>query len=166
MELLRLEETSENINKVQKLFENAPRYFLNVSSEIAGLGDGEEAFKALPPNFSKKDKYILGIVLREALIGLVDCLIGYPSIEKAHIGLFLIDEAYQSKGFGKQAYVQLEEYLKSFPFISVVRLLVVDSNNEVLEFWRKMGFQITGEMKPYSNKQVNSRSIIMEKKLA
>jgi len=49
LNFLRFEETSENISRVQKLFENAPKYFLNVSGEIAGRGDGEGAFRDLPP---------------------------------------------------------------------------------------------------------------------
>ncbi|MGE3607963.1 MAG: GNAT family N-acetyltransferase [Bacteriovoracaceae bacterium] len=165
MKLVRLDETLHNIGLVQKLFENTPTYFLNVSGEIAGQGEGEEAFKALPSNFPREDKHVLGISFEEKFIGVIDCLIGYPSKEKAHIGLLLIGESGQSQGFGKLAYLQLEEYLKRFRSISTIRLSVVESNNEVLAFWEKMGFQRTGEVRPYSNMQIQSNSFIMEKKI-
>ncbi len=165
MKLVRLAETSQNIGLVQKLFENSPTYFLYVSGEVAGLGEGEEAFRALPPDFPKENKHVLGIALQETFIGVVDCLIGYPSIEKAHVGLLLLDENYQAQGFGKRAYLEIEAYLKLFRSISTVRLSVVESNSEVLEFWRKMGFQRTGEVKSYSNKRIQSSVIIMEKEL-
>jgi hypothetical protein len=45
--------------------------------EIAGLNDGKEVFEALPQSFPKKDK--------------------------AHIGLLLLNENYQSQGLGKLA---------------------------------------------------------------
>jgi hypothetical protein len=81
---------------------------LNVSGEIAGLNDGKEVFEALPQSFPTKDK--------------------------AHIGLLLLNENYQSQGLGKLAYVNLESYLRKFPSISKMRLAVVKTNNKVLKY--------------------------------
>lgn len=63
------------------------------------------------------------------------------------------------------AYRLLEQYLGPFPSISILRLALVKSNDEFLNFWEKVGFQLTGEVKPYSNKQINSEALIMEKDL-
>jgi hypothetical protein len=50
---------------------------LNVSGEIAGLNDGKEVFEALPQSFPTKDK--------------------------AHIDLLILNENYQSQELGKLA---------------------------------------------------------------
>ena len=94
---------------------------------------------------------------------MIDCLIGFPTKDEAHIGLLLLNENYQSQGLGKVAYVNLEDYLRHFSSISKIRLAVVNTNNKVLNYWEKMGFRLTGEVKPYSKKRVISEALIMEK---
>ncbi len=165
LKLVRLEQTLQNIELVQGLLENTPSYCLNVSGEIAGLNDGKEAFEALPPSFPRDDKHVIGIFSGNILIGMIDCLIGFPTKDKAHIGLLLLNESYQSQGLGKLAYVNLEDYLRHFSAISKIRLAVVNTNNKVLKYWEKMGFHLTGEVKTYSNKLINSEALIMEKEL-
>jgi ribosomal protein S18 acetylase RimI-like enzyme len=165
IKLIKLTKTSDNIDLVQKIFENAPEYFINVTGDVAVVGDSEEAFNALPLNLDLEMKHVLGIYFEDSLIGMIDCLIGYPVLEKAYIGLFILDETYQGRGFGKQSYDELEEYLSSYPMLRSVRLSVVESNDKVLKFWQKMGFVFTGEVKNYSYKKINSKSILMEKKL-
>lgn len=96
---------------------------------------------------------------------MIDCLVGFPTKDKAHIGLLLLNENYQSQGLGKLAYINLESYLRQFPSISKIRLAVVNTNNKVLKYWEKMGFHLTDEVKPYSNKLINSEALIMDKKL-
>lgn len=165
LKLIKLTKTFENIELVQKVFENAPEYFLNVSGDVAVSGDSEDAFNALPPKFDLDKKHILGIYFEGVLIGIIDCLIGFPVLEKAHIGLLILDETFQGRGFGKQSYEELEKYLRSYPTLKIVRLSVVETNDIVLKFWRKLGFNLTGEVKPYSNKKIISNSLLMEKKL-
>ena len=165
LKLIRLDHTADNESLIQGLLENAPSYCLTVSGEIAGLKAGTEVFDALPPSFSIEDKHVIGIFSENILIGIIDCLIGFPTKDIAHIGLLLLDENYQSQGLGRQAYVNLEGYLRKFPSISKIRLAVVTTNNKVLKYWEKMGFYITGEVKPYSNKLINSEAFIMEKEL-
>lgn len=165
LKLMRFDYTLQNVALIQGLLANAPSYCLNVSGEIAGINDGKEVFEALPPNFPKEDKHVIGIFSQDILIGMIDCLIGFPEKEKVHIGLLLLDEKYQSQGLGKSAYLKLEHYLRSFSSISKIRLAVVNTNNKVLKYWEKMGFTLTGEVKPYSNKSINSESLIMEKEL-
>ena len=86
---------------------NVPSYCLNVSGEIAGLNDGKEVFDALPPSFIREDKHGIGIFSENILIGIIDCLLWFPTKDNAHIGLLLLDENYQSQGLGRLAYVNL-----------------------------------------------------------
>lgn len=165
LKLIKLDHTFQNVGLIQSLLVNAPSYCLSVSGEIAGINDGKEVFEALPPNFPREDKHVIGIFSQDILIGMIDCLIGFPTKEKAHIGLLLLDENYQAQGLGKSAYFKLEDYLRSFSSISKIRLAVVTTNKKVLKYWEKMGFTLNREIKPYSNKLMNSESLIMEKEL-
>ncbi len=60
------------------------------------MNDGKEVFEALPQSFHRYDKYVIGIFSENILIGMIDCLVGYPTKDKAHIGLLLLNENYQS----------------------------------------------------------------------
>jgi ribosomal protein S18 acetylase RimI-like enzyme len=84
-------------------------------------------------------------------------------MNKAHIGLLLLNEKIQRKGIGAQVYSKLEEYLLHYPFVETIRLSVVETNKSVMSFWEKCGFKSTGVIKPYTNKKVTSQAIIMEK---
>jgi ribosomal protein S18 acetylase RimI-like enzyme len=165
LELKRLEENDGNINSIQSILENAPEYFTKVSGELAERTAGKEVFIALPEKFDRELKHVLGIFADDRMIGVIDCLIGFPHSHKAHLGLLLLDQAHQRKRFGTLIYQQLENYLSLFPQVTIVRLAVVETNQAVLKFWMECGFRATGEKKPYSHKNVSSHSILMEKNL-
>ena len=79
--------------------------------------------------------------------------------------MLLLNENYQSQGFGNLAHVKLEDYLRHFSSIFKIRLAVVNINNKVLKYWEKIGFHLRGEVKTYSNKLINTEALIMEKEL-
>jgi hypothetical protein len=41
---------------------------------------------------------------------MIDCLIGFPTKDWAHVEMLLLNENYQSQGFGNLAQVKLEDY--------------------------------------------------------
>jgi GNAT superfamily N-acetyltransferase len=143
LKLQRLDLNDMNRDAAQRLLEAAPFYCRNVSGEVANAGDVEEVFKALPDKFIKENKHVLGIFLDDDLVGLIDCLFGYPSPDKAHIGLFLLEESSQGKGLGKCSFGECEKYVGNFSEIKIVRLAVVRKNEVVLPFWEKMVFKHT-----------------------
>lgn len=163
LKIVRLDHTETNIQSDQIVLENAQDYLMRVSGEIAGPHDGEEVFKALAESFDRESKYVLGVYQEDTMIGVVDCLIGFPEANKSHIGLLLLSERVQRKGMGTLVYSKLEEYLSQFSTIDTIRLSVVETNHSVTSFWEKCGFEKTGIIKPYTNKKVVSRAIIMEK---
>ncbi len=157
-----LDEASDQ-SALQLVLENAQTYALRVS----GLPQAESAaaaiFTALPPGFQKSKKFVLGIFENSTLIGCMDVLRGFPTEEAAHIGLLLLREDKQASGFGRDSYALLEKFMKSWTEIKVLRLSVVATNGEVIPFWRKMGFQETGERRPYQDGTVSSEAIILKK---
>jgi ribosomal protein S18 acetylase RimI-like enzyme len=81
-----------------------------------------------------------------------------------HIGLLLIDRGRQGQGIGTAAVQALErELLPRWPWVRPLRLSVVRSNDQVLGFWRRLGFTETGEVRPWRYDKLESESILMDK---
>jgi hypothetical protein len=160
---LRTLDPNFGVKALQQILENAPRYSLNVSGALQPVNAAEEVFSAVPSNFERSKKYVYGIFLNSQPVGCIDVLRGYPSEDTAMIGLLLLAESEQAKGLGKLAYRSLESIISSWSEVSRIRISVVRTNDEVLGFWKKMGFLETGGRRPYENGSIKSEAIILEK---
>lgn len=78
------------------------------------------------------------IYQEDNLIGFVSFYVGE---EHYQITNFLIDQAYQGRGLGKQAAQVCLTYLKTHYEAKQVSLPVQLENNQALGFWRGVGFQ-------------------------
>jgi ribosomal protein S18 acetylase RimI-like enzyme len=79
------------------------------------------------------------------------------------LGLLLISEAEQKKGYGKLAYEALERLALSWVGTRKVRIGVIGTNGVVLPFWKSLGFVETGIRRPYEDNGVISENIVLEK---
>ena len=148
---------------LQSVLEAAPQYALNILGHPQEAGAAADVFAALPLEFPKTNKYVFGIHHGESLIGCIDLLRGFPTPNSAHIGLLLIKESAQGRGFGQAAFQKVEELIRTWSEISTLRLGVVETNRVVLGFWLKQGFNLTEKAVPYEHKTVHSRVLILEK---
>ena len=98
-----------------------------------------EDMSALPVNKTKDDKYYIGFYLDNALIAIMDLIIGYPKEDIAFIGFFMTDKSIQSKGIGSSIISDCVAYLKKCSFIKV-RLGVDKGNPQSFNFWTKNSF--------------------------
>ena len=87
---------------------------------------------------------------------------GWPRTDTAHIGLLLVAERHQRRGYGRAAYDAIEQEAHGWG-AKRMRIGVVRTNEEVLPFWEKLGFAPTGEVKPYRYGPVVSEVLILEK---
>ena len=87
-----------------KIFETAPTYHQNISGQTVNPCEAQKNFSALPAGIGPEDKFFFGIYLGNRLIGCVDLIRGYPDRKTAMLGLLLLSEEFQSKGFGAIAY--------------------------------------------------------------
>ena len=111
-------------------------------------------------------KLCLGIYLGPSLIGVIDCLVDYPKKSCCYIGLLLIRDDYHGNGYGRKSYYLLENYIqKSYPNTSYFRLGVIASNIMGEEFWPKVGFKKTGEIKESLTAVLIDNVVIYEKQL-
>ena len=83
----------------------------------------------------------------------------------AFIGLLAIAEDRHGQGLGRAAYGLLENFARVRWHASTMRLVIVDTN-PVEEFWRRMGFERTGEVRRYTGEAVMANAIPMQKRIS
>jgi GNAT superfamily N-acetyltransferase len=154
------------MSALQRVLEAAPSYAERVTGVPPGQADAQSMYSVLPPGKGYEDKFVFGIYLEKMMIGCADLIRGYPDEQTALLGLLLMAEPYQGKGFGKSAYRAIEDYIRHWgPDWKRVRIGVVRTNEEVLPFWTKLGFLRTGEVKPYRYSNISSETLVLSKEL-
>lgn len=153
------------MQELQRVLEEAPTYSHRLTGGPPAPAEALSLYTALPEGKSYDDKFVFGIHLAEAMIGCVDLIRGYPNAATAMLGLLLLSEKHQRRGAGRRAYALIEQLVHGWNGCNRVRIAVVRSNDEVLPFWTKLGFQPTGEVKPYRCGTVVSEHVALEKQL-
>jgi GNAT superfamily N-acetyltransferase len=150
---------------LQRVLEAAPNYFRIIAGAPPGLAAAQSTFSALPPDKDYEDKFVWGLYEGEAMIGCADVIRGYPSPERAVIGLLLLVEARQRRGLGRAFAMLIEQAISDWPAIERLRVGVVASNAGALAFWRELGYHETGEVKAAGPEFV-AEVVVLEKPLA
>ena len=115
--------------------------------------------KATPPGIKLSDKYYFGFYEKDKLIAVMDLLEGYPDINTAYIGFFMVDPEYQGKQIGTAIVSETIEYLRSIGK-TAVRLAIDKGNPQSTHFWIKNGFEVLFETQINGwTKQVAERKI-------
>ena len=78
------------------------------------------------------------------LIGLVDFRMDWPTPGVAYLGMIMVAEPYQQQGIGRKAWRLLMQWLRKNK-IQKVRLGVEQFNPGALQFFQKLGFELTGD---------------------
>jgi uncharacterized protein len=150
---------------LQRVLEGAPQYAELVTGAPPGPADAQSTYSGLPEGKSYDDKFVFGIYCGADMVGCADLIRGYPDPHTAWLGLLLVAEAFQHRGFGSAAYGELETFIRRWDRCKRIRLSVIRANAQALPFWRKLGFAPTGETKPYRYGAVVSEHILLEKHL-
>ena len=153
------------LQELQRVLEEAPTYSHRLTGGPPGPAEAQSLYTALPEGKSYDDKFVFGVYLEEAMVGCVDLIRGYPNAATAMLGLLLISERHQHRGVGRSTYALVEQFAQSWAGCDRLRIAVVRSNDEVLPFWTKLGFEPTGEVKPYRCGAVVSEHVALEKRL-
>jgi RimJ/RimL family protein N-acetyltransferase len=160
-----LDGCGEGLRELQRVLEEAPAYAEWLTGAPPGAAEARSLFNALPPGKSYEDKFVFGIHVDDAMVGCVDLVRGYPNEATAMLGLLLVSEKHQRKGIGRRSYPLVEECVRSWPRCERVRIGVVLANEPVLAFWRGIGFEPTGEVKPYRHGGVVSQIVVLERQV-
>jgi ribosomal protein S18 acetylase RimI-like enzyme len=154
----------EELAALQRVMESDEEYSLRVTGHPPGPAEAQSTLMFVPDGKSPDDKAPFGVWDDDELVGLLDLLLRYPDDETLYIGLLLIDRGRQGQGIGTAAYRALErDVLPRWPWVRRLRLSVVRGNDQVLGFWRRLGFTETGEVRPWRYDKLESESILMDK---
>ena len=133
---------------LQRVLEAARSYYLTVTGQPPGRAEAQSTYTGLPPDKTYADKFVWGLYAGESMIGCADVIRGYPSLEKAVIGLFLLAQPWQGRGLGRAFAALIEQAIGDWPEIACLRLNVAVSNSGAEAFWHKLGYRETGEVRP------------------
>jgi RimJ/RimL family protein N-acetyltransferase len=165
VELRPLQGERAEMAALQRVLEGAPRYAELITGAPPGPADAQSTYSALPEGKWYDDKFVFGIYCGADMVGCADLIRGYPDPHTAWLGLLLVAEAFERRGFGSAACRELEAVIRSWGSCQRIRLSVVRVNAQALRFWRKVGFAPTGETKPYRYGALVSEHILLEKRL-
>jgi RimJ/RimL family protein N-acetyltransferase len=150
---------------LQALLESDPDYTVRVTGYPPGPSDALSLLMGRPESVPESHKFVLGLFDGAELVAVVDLLRGYPEASFVFIGLLLVRSSRQRSGVGAAALAAVERYAGQWPEARRFRLAVVDTNAAVLGFWRRMGFEPTGETKPYRYDHLESTTRLYERDL-
>jgi ribosomal protein S18 acetylase RimI-like enzyme len=154
----------EELRALQRVMESDEDFALRVTGHPPGPADAQSTLLFVPEGSAPDDKAPFGVWAGEELVGVLDLLLRYPDAETIYIGLLQIDRARQGQGIGTAACRALErDLLPRWPWARRLRLSVVRTNDQVLGFWRRMGFTETGEVRPWRYDKLESEAILMDK---
>lgn len=135
---------AQDLPQVYKLCQGNTTFY-EYNKESVTLAAVEADFTALPPGIALEDKYYLGFYQQGSLVALLDVIAHYPRAETAHIGLFMVEQACQGQGLGREIIGGLLRQLRCAGFARA-RLGCIVGNKEGEAFWQRMGFVPTGEL--------------------
>lgn len=81
------------------------------------------------------------------LVACIGLSLDHNSVE---IGTFAIDSSVQNSGFGKEILAYAEQYIvQNHPSVSYFLMYVLDVRSELIAYYQRRGYQITGHTEPY-----------------
>ena len=114
--------------------------------------------KATPPGIDMSDKYYFGFFDGQELVAIMDLVDGYPKVDIAYIGFFMMNLKFQGKQIGSAIISEVIDYLRSIGK-TAVRLAIDKGNPQSTHFWKKNGFEIISEA------DVNGRTKLVAEKI-
>ncbi|PCN48707.1 GNAT family N-acetyltransferase [Curtobacterium sp. 'Ferrero'] len=159
---------ADDVDALQALLETVPEYAERITGYPPGPSDGLSALISVPDGFDPLGKHGLGLWEDGLLVAFADVLVGYPAPTVAYIGLLVVRGGSQGRGYGRavhDAVVALVRTVDRAP-VDRLRLGIVATNADVAEpFWRALGYEPTGETKPYRYDHLESTVSLWERPL-
>ena len=157
---------ADDVIAVQAVYEATPGYFEMMSGAPAPAYEAQREFDNLArqPGRLWLGLFVPGEAGLPDLIGLLDLRLDFPEPQIATLGLLLVCEARQRQGFGSQAYRLIEGWLRQQGF-SAVELHVAGQAFGVQQFWRRVGFEFTGQQRRVALGRKSGRLLALSQSL-
>ena len=133
---------------VNAVLQAATDYNLLVEGSPPTAAHVHEFFTSRPPGYTLEDLFSLGYFAGVELIGVGSLLRRWNDPGKTMIGWLVFAPQWRGAGRGRVAVDQIEALARIWPGIDRLRVGVISTNQDALDFWRKAGFIDTGEIKP------------------
>ncbi|HEL2056074.1 TPA: GNAT family N-acetyltransferase [Streptococcus suis] len=143
--------TEADLEQVLALYQTNPLYFEHFPP-LPSLESLANDRVDCPPGKSLSDKYFLGFWEHNRLVAILDLIDGYPTVEIAYMGLFMVDANLSGQGLGSMIMAELLPQLATR--FKKFRLGYVESNPQSSHFWAKLGFFPTGEVKELAGRRI------------
>ncbi|ROS72179.1 ribosomal protein S18 acetylase RimI-like enzyme [Curtobacterium sp. PhB130] len=157
----------DDVDALQELLESFPAYAERITGYPPGPSDALSALISVPPGFDPAGKRSIGLWDDRELVAFADVLLGYPDPETAYIGLLIVHGAHQGKGLGRRLHDAVLDRVREENSASRIRLGIVERNAEwATPFWTALGYEPTGETKPYRYDKLESTVSMWERQTA
>lgn len=154
----------DDVEALQGLLESVPSYAERITGYPPGRSDGLSALITVPDGFDPSDKHGLGLWDGDELVAFADVLVGYPDPAVAFVGLLVVRGGAHRRGLGRRMHDAVVDLARSASTVTRLRLGIVATNAAVAEpFWRALGYEPTGETKPYRYDHLRSTVALWER---
>lgn len=134
--------TEEDVDAVYGLCVGNPLFYQHCPPDVTKNGILAD-MKALPPGKTFDDKYYIGFWDGKVLVAIMDLVVRYPDEKTAFIGLFMMEQSVQKRGWGSRMIEECGCSLRTEGF-SFLRLGYAKGNSQSEHFWKKNGFHDVG----------------------
>lgn len=154
--------TLANAPDLQTAYESSGDYFRAATGQEA---PSNQAWRDLEECAASEGRALLGIYLRQTLVGVIDLRLAEPEPFDARLALFLLAEPYRRQGLGGWALRILEAWLRQATPTEAVVLTVLAQDHDRQRFFLGHGYTFTGQALRTVTGEVRSRLLFMRKSL-
>jgi len=158
-------ESASDMVALQRLLDRADEYFNRITGYPAGLAENQTLYSSLPEGVSYEDKFLFGLFDGNSLLCCADVIRGYPRLNIAEIGTFIVDWQVRRRGYGARTMAEIEERAKTWPGIDRLRCEVPVVLHDGIKFLEAGSFAATGESRAYEYARVKCEQIVLEKRV-
>ncbi|MCA8295489.1 GNAT family N-acetyltransferase [Burkholderia sp. AU30198] len=152
-------ESASDRADVWRVFAEAPSYTQCVEGRLPTEEDVDDFFVGKPAAKAAADKSVFGLWVDQHMIGCADVIRAYPDDDCLWIGLLLLSEAHQRRGYGKAALGLLLDMAREWGY-RVAQLAVISTNPRAQAFWQREGFD---EIRRTVNPRFTGDVIVMQR---
>jgi GNAT superfamily N-acetyltransferase len=127
---------------LQQVYEGAQDAFVGATGAPVPV---DQASRDLVEAAGDDARYLLGIFLRERLVGVIDFRLAEPEAYEVRLGLLLLAQPYRRQRLGSWALRIFEEWLRRATPTEAVMLTVRAQDHATQAFLRSQGYAFTGQ---------------------
>ena len=155
----------QQVEALQRLFEQCADFTLLVEGEEVNPNAAQEIFRSLPAGRSLRDKFLYGFLDRNGVIvGVLEGIQHYPDDSTWWIGLLLLAPEARGNGLGRKIIEAFSEYVYANQGAAIM-LGVVEQNRAAYRFWQNLGFELVRQTEPRTFGRKTQKVYIMQRDL-